>query len=153
MRRRTFTPRPHWRAQCEELGFTFHSIDGTYWDESVAYEFSLEQIETLEAASEDLHQRCLEAVDWVIRHQHFAPFALPAHAVELIVDSWQKQEPSLYGRFDFSWDGTGAPKLLEYNAFSRQGINVKIIEFSQTQTECDIQATNQPSPMSNELIL
>ncbi|MNZ73025.1 putative acid--amine ligase YgiC [compost metagenome] len=122
MRRRTFTPRPHWRAQCEELGFTFHSIDGTYWDESVAYEFSLEQIETLEAASEDLHQRCLEAVDWVIRHQHFAPFALPPGARELIVASWRRQEPSLYGRFDFSWDGTGAPKLLEYNADTPTGL-------------------------------
>ena len=122
MQRRAFTPRPHWRAQCEQLGFTFHSIDGTYWDESAAYEFSLEQIETLESASEDLHQRCLEAVDWIVRHEHFAPFALPPRARELIVDSWQRQEPSLYGRFDFSWDGTGAPKLLEYNADTPTGL-------------------------------
>lgn len=122
MRRVAFTPRPHWRQQCEELGFTFHSIDGTYWDESAAYELSLAQVETLETASEELHRLYLEAVAWVIEQRHFAPFALPAHAEELIVASWQRREPCLYGRFDFSWDGSGVPKLLEYNADTPTGL-------------------------------
>lgn len=34
----------------------------------------------------------------------------------MLVRSWERQEPSLYGRMDLHWDGTGAPKLLEYNA-------------------------------------
>jgi glutathionylspermidine synthase len=116
VKRVAFTPRPHWREQCEELGFTFHSIDGVYWDESAAYELTLAQVETLEDASEDLHQRYLAAVAWVIENQHFEPFDLPAHAIALITDSWHRQDPALYGRFDFSWNGHGAPKLLEYNA-------------------------------------
>lgn len=122
MRRLQFQPRADWRQRCEDVGFTFHSIGGPYWDESVAWEFSLEQIETLEAASEDLHQRYLEAVDWVIGKRCFEPFALPEAAVELICRAWQAGEPSLYGRFDFSWNGTGAPKLLEYNADTPTGL-------------------------------
>ncbi|MEL7941203.1 glutathionylspermidine synthase family protein [Pseudomonas delhiensis] len=122
MRRLAMEPRPDWRERCESVGFTFHSIDGRYWDESVAYEFTLEQIETLEAASEDLHQRYLEALGWVIAHEHFAPFALPEAAIEEAVRAWRRQDPSLYGRFDFSWNGSGAPKLLEYNADTPTGL-------------------------------
>src|SRR5205823_4043145 len=38
----------------------------------------------------------------------------PFHA--LIEQSWEADEKSLYGRFDLSWDGSGDPKMLEYNA-------------------------------------
>lgn len=122
MRRLAVEPRANWRERCEAVGFTFHSIDGRYWDESVAYEFSLEQIETLEAASEDLHQRYLECVDWVVRTGHFEPFHLPPGAREEIIRSWRRQDPSLYGRFDFSWNGQGQPKMLEYNADTPTGL-------------------------------
>ncbi|KAF0715337.1 hypothetical protein AaE_011353 [Aphanomyces astaci] len=30
--------------------------------------------------------------------------------------SWKRRDRDLLGRFDFSWDGQGDPKLLEYNA-------------------------------------
>ena len=33
MERELRTPRPDWAAQCEAVGFSYHSIDGTYWDE------------------------------------------------------------------------------------------------------------------------
>jgi glutathionylspermidine synthase len=33
-----------------------------------------------------------------------------------VAASWRAAEPSLYGRFDLSYDGTGPAKLLEYNA-------------------------------------
>jgi glutathionylspermidine synthase len=111
VQRIAFTPRPNWQQRCEELGFTFHSIDGVYWDESVAYELTLAQVETLEQASEELHQRYLAAVAWVIEHQHFEPFDLPTHAIALIVESWQRQEPALYGRFAHPscWSTTPTP--------------------------------------------
>src|ERR1700748_3872303 len=34
----------------------------------------------------------------------------------LISDSWHRDEASLYGRLDLSFDGRGPAKLLEYNA-------------------------------------
>jgi glutathionylspermidine synthase len=59
---------------------------------------------------------CLDAAGEVVRAGRFAEFAIPAQYHELVAESWKRGEPSLYGRFDFSWNGEGEPKLLEYNA-------------------------------------
>jgi glutathionylspermidine synthase len=109
-------PRPGWRERCEAIGFGWHSIDGVYWDESAAYAFSLAQIETLEQASAELHAMGLDLVADLVRSGDVARYRLPEDALALICDSWQRDEPDLFGRFDFSWNGTGAPRLLEYNA-------------------------------------
>jgi len=116
VRRERCTPRPDWQAKCEAVGFTFHSEDGGYWDESACYVFSADEVDVLEAATEELHARCLEAVDRVVSAGDFERFRIPDHAVGLVADSWRRAEPSLFGRFDFSWDGIGDPKMLEYNA-------------------------------------
>ena len=52
MRREASVPRPHWKARCEEAGFSFHSMDGTYWDESACYAFSAAEVDKLEAVTE-----------------------------------------------------------------------------------------------------
>jgi glutathionylspermidine synthase len=122
MRRQSFLPRPDWREKCEQVGFVWHSVDGRYWDESAAYVFSAAQIDHLEAVTEQLHQLCLQAVDHIIGRGLFASFNLPPATWELITKSWRNGEKGLYGRFDFSWDGTGEPKLLEYNADTPTGL-------------------------------
>lgn len=116
MQRRLLMPRPQWQQKCEQVGFAFHSVGGIYWDESVAYAFSLAQVETLERAMESLHACCLETVDWIVQTGHFEPFHLPDVAIAEIAASWKRRDPTIYGRFDFSWNGLDAPKLLEYNA-------------------------------------
>jgi glutathionylspermidine synthase len=116
MRREACTPRANWRQRCEEAGFFFHSMGGTYWDESAAYRFSAEQIDQLEAVTAELHQLCLKTAEEVVRSQRYAEFAIPEEFRALVAQSWRDAEPSLYGRFDFSWNGEGEPKLLEYNA-------------------------------------
>ena len=116
MRRLRMPKRADWRARCEAVGFDYHSVDGEYWAEGVAYEFTLAQIERLEAVTEDLHARMLEAVEWVVSTRCYEPFVLPAGAIVAIERSWRRREPSLYGRFDFAWNGSDEPKLLEYNA-------------------------------------
>jgi glutathionylspermidine synthase len=35
---------------------------------------------------------------------------------DVVAESWAAKAPSLYGRFDFAYDGQGPAKLLEYNA-------------------------------------
>jgi glutathionylspermidine synthase len=42
--------------------------------------------------------------------------AHPRHAWRPIAESWRRRDPTLCGRFDFAYDGSGPPKLLEYNA-------------------------------------
>ena len=116
MERELRTPRSNWREDCEAAGFLFHSIDGTYWDESRAYRLTWQEVDQLEAAAAELHARCLDAVDHIVRNGRYDQLAIPAAWHRRIADSWAKREPSLYGRFDFAFDGSGPPKLLEYNA-------------------------------------
>jgi glutathionylspermidine synthase len=42
--------------------------------------------------------------------------AIPEAWRERVAQSWRSRQPSLFGRFDFAYDGSGPPKLLEYNA-------------------------------------
>src|SRR3954468_15050737 len=116
MRREPMSPRPGWQHRCEQAGFTYHSMGGTYWDESACYAFGAAQIDRLESATAELHSMCLRAADEVVANRRFDEFAIPAAFHMPVAESWRRREPSLYGRFDFSWDGRGDPKLLEYNA-------------------------------------
>jgi glutathionylspermidine synthase len=116
MERELRTPRADWRVQCESVGFTYHSIDGTYWDESRCYRFSADEIESLDAATAELAARCLDAAEHIIARGRMAELAIPEAWRDAVARSWRAREPSLFGRFDLAFDGRGPPKLLEYNA-------------------------------------
>ena len=121
MRRRTLRPRPNWQSTVERQGLTFHTLeDGSpYWDESAAYQFSLAEIDTLEAAADTLQEMCLAAAQHVIDRKRYSELNIPAEAVPVIEWAWEAEPPALYGRFDMMWAGAGSgapPKLLEYNA-------------------------------------
>ena len=116
MEREILTPRAGWQRQFEDLGFHFHSLDGVYWDESACYRFSTSEIDMIEEATWKLHELCIAAVDHVITTRAFKPFALPEWFIDYAVDSWNADDPTLFGRFDFRYDGINSPKLLEYNA-------------------------------------
>jgi glutathionylspermidine synthase len=117
MRRHSIAPRADWQARVEADGLIYHTADGApYWDESTCYELTAGEIDALEAATNELQARCLDAVQNVIDADRFAELHIPPNARELVRRSWEAEPPSLYGRFDLAYDGTGAPKLLEYNA-------------------------------------
>jgi len=116
VRRETRVPRVDWPRKVEELGFLYHSMDGVYWDERACYRFSEAEVDTLEAATAELHRLSLEAVARVVQGGDYARFAIPEPFHALIERSWKAGDKSLYGRFDLSWDGNGQPKMLEYNA-------------------------------------
>jgi glutathionylspermidine synthase len=114
--RRRCEPRPNWQAQLERVGFSFHSLDGAYWDESACYRFSAAEIDMLEEVTSDLHAMSLKAVESMIDRRLFPQLGIDAWLADYMVETWQAQAPSLYGRFDLRYDGVAAPKLLEYNA-------------------------------------
>jgi glutathionylspermidine synthase len=116
MKRETLIPRPDWPKKMEELGFNFHSIDGVYWDERACYAFTAAQIDALEAATAEVHEMCVDVAGDVIQSGDYARFAIPEPYITLLEQSWNDDEKSLFGRFDFSWDGNAPPKMLEYNA-------------------------------------
>lgn len=117
MIRHITTPRTEWQKTVESQGLLFHSADNQiYWDESAYYSFTSSQVEDLEKSSNELQKICLEAVQHVIDNKRYADLKIPALAIPLIETSWEEEHPAIYGRFDLSYDGKSAPKLLEYNA-------------------------------------
>ena len=111
--------RPHWRDTAKEVGFTFADMHGQpYWDEESAYRFTLRQIEDdIEDPATELHAMCREAVaDIIASEALMAQLGIPDDYRDLVADSWQRNEPEIYGRMDLAYDGTGPARLLEYNA-------------------------------------
>jgi glutathionylspermidine synthase len=101
------------------LGFNFHTSKEPhwpYWNEAAVYEFTAAEIERIEAAAIELHRLCLLAIEHLITQGALSRVGVFRQYHRLIVDSWRRGEPALLGRMDLSYDGSGEPKLLEYNA-------------------------------------
>jgi glutathionylspermidine synthase len=119
MRRIACPERDDWRATAEACGFDFHTIDGErYWDERAYYAFTLDEIERqIEAPTGEIDAMCLELVGRAIADEKYLrALKIPEAYWPLIRDSWHRDELSLYGRLDLSFDGRSPAKLLEYNA-------------------------------------
>lgn len=119
MRRIPLAPRPHWQELAEKSGFFFHHIDGEiYWDESACYALTLEEIEKgLEDPAQELADMCRDLVADIVNSEELLDaLAIPPLFRDMARDSWRRNEPSLYGRFDLAYDGHGPAKLYEYNA-------------------------------------
>lgn len=115
MKRILTSPRENWQEKLEKLGFGYHSVDEVYWDENAYYEFDPNEINHLEKATAELWQMYLIAVEHVISKNLFYQFHIPEWFRNTIIESWEKDFPSIYGRFDLGFDGTQI-KLLEFNA-------------------------------------
>lgn len=116
MKRKTIVPRPDYRESIEALGFDYH-ID--YWKENAYYCLSEAEVETLETATAEAYRLYCEAADYLIEQQPEKlerMLNLTPEIVEQIRDSWEADELSLYGRFDFMLDRQGVPRILEFNA-------------------------------------
>ena len=73
-------------------------------------------MDDLEDAANKLHFLCIDAAEAVINHGWWPRLGIPEAAIPVILRSWERDDFSLYGRFDLSYDGATPPKLLEYNA-------------------------------------
>ena len=117
MKRHRCPPRPDWREKVERVGLTYHSHeDGPYWDESACYELTAAEVDALELAANRLHLLCIDAAEAVIKNHWWSRLGIGEAAIPVILKSWERDDFSLYGRFDFSYDGLTPPKLMEYNA-------------------------------------
>ena len=127
MWRHASKPRPGWRAKVEAQGLIFPTTvhaDGSetpYWNESAWYEFTLAEVETMEAATEELWGMCLEAVRKMATDLDDARLGLPTGALDYARESIGRGDPSVYGRFDLWFDG-GVPKMLELNGDTPTGL-------------------------------
>jgi glutathionylspermidine synthase len=117
MQRHRCQPRSDWLERVEQVGLTYHSHEeGPYWDESVCYELTTAEVNALESAAQAIHSLCIEAAEAVIERAWWSRLGIPAAAISTLVRSWNRDDFSLYGRFDLAFGGPVAPKLLEYNS-------------------------------------
>jgi len=119
MQRITTRERQDWKNLANMLGFKFHTIDGDlYWDESAYYRFTLNQVEKdIEDPTEEIHQMCMDLVDRAVSDEVMLKrLRIPELHWDHIRDSWNRRDKHLYGRMDFSYNGKGPAKFLEYNA-------------------------------------
>ncbi|GES31267.1 glutathionylspermidine synthase family protein [Streptomyces angustmyceticus] len=125
MERHLIEPRPGWQQTVEAQGLIYpltrYPDDSLrpYWDESAYYSFTLPEVEALEDVVEELHGMCLAAAAHLVEHDRLADLGIEdPRLARLVAESWRRRDelPSLYGRFDLHYDGSGPAKMLEYNA-------------------------------------
>jgi glutathionylspermidine synthase len=88
LRRVPSEPRRGWQSKVEELGLTFHTPGDPYWYESAHYVLTADEVDTLERATNRLHEMCIAAAGHVIEKDRFDDLGIPPVAKDLIVRSW-----------------------------------------------------------------
>jgi glutathionylspermidine synthase len=117
MHRQQVEPRPDWQEQVQRLGLLYYANEeSSCWNESAFYEFTADEVEVIERATNDLHAMCLEAVQHVIDADRFKDLRIAPAAIPWIKWSWEAEPPAIYGRFDLAFNGIDPPQLIEYNA-------------------------------------
>jgi glutathionylspermidine synthase len=112
MKRIAIKPRDNYQKKIENMGFNFHT---DYWKENAYYSFTMKEIEEIEKATNMCYAMYVDAVQHVIDYNLFHKLCIPAGMEHAIRQSWERDDLSLYGRFDFAMID-GVPKLLEFNA-------------------------------------
>lgn len=117
MERVIFKPREGFEKRNADIGFDFGNLDGKgYWNETVGYKFSAKEIDQLEAATSRLFTMTVELMDELVQDTlYMNKLGLNQEMQKFIKNSWDRDNYSLYGRFDFFFDGKEI-KLFEYNA-------------------------------------
>ena len=114
-----FPTRPNMVQQLLDVGFDYYNLpssDGShYWSDNVAYEFTLAEIDRIEDATNELHSMCMDFVADEVKQGDYAYYRFTDLQKNLIEQTWAKNVPHLYGRFDFGYDGENL-KMFEYNA-------------------------------------
>src|ERR1700733_8777270 len=118
MQRVPTAPRPDWLSVVTKQGLTYSRLhdERDYWNESAYYELTKGEAKAIEDATNELQNMCLAAGQYVIDNARYGDFGIPGDATELIRKTWTAEPPALYGRMDLAFNGSGPPKLLEYNA-------------------------------------
>ena len=97
---------------------TWHTdADGTPYISDSLVVVSEAEAEAYYAAANVLYDMFVEAGQHVIDNRLYVELGIPGNLVELIEDSWDRDDLHLYGRFDLAGGLDGLPiKLIEFNA-------------------------------------
>ena len=121
MRRLPSVPRPDFVKKVESVGLTYHlhnvaGVEKPYWNESACYVFTMSEVLALEKATKEVHHLLIDVAEQVIARSWWDRVGIPERMVPVVQASWDRDDFSLYGRFDMAMAPGGVPKVLEYNA-------------------------------------
>ena len=111
--------RPGLAETARAHGYEHHTHGGVpYWEETAYFRFTLKQIEDdFERPATEIDGMCFELLDQSLRDETvYQRLCIPEAYWDYVANSWRQRDKDLYGRMDFSYDGTAPAKLLEYNA-------------------------------------
>ena len=118
MELKRITPDPDWKQRLENIGFGYHTDENnkTYWVEDYYYSITAKEADHIFDASNQLWEMCINAVENIIQNNRLDEFKIPSFIQPYLIESWENDAPSIYGRFDFAFDQNKQLKLLEFNA-------------------------------------
>lgn len=111
-------PDTNWKERIENIGFGYHTDENnnTYWIEDRYFSITPKEADNIFDATNQLWEMCLTAVEHVIENNRLDEFKIPKFIQPYLIESWENETPSIYGRFDFAFDKNKQLKLLEFNA-------------------------------------
>ena len=121
-------PRPDWERIVTEQGLIFPTTDkpdGTsvpYWNEAAWYELTMDEVEMLEAATEELWAMCVDAAGHMAATMTDQRLGLPPGTLGLVRESIARKDPAVYARFDLAYGADGSVKMLEVNGDTPTGL-------------------------------
>lgn len=118
MKLKRITPDPDWKQRLENIGFGYHTDENNqrYWVEDYYYSITTKEADHIFDASNQLWEMCINAVENIIQNNRLDEFKIPSFIQPYLIESWENDAPSIYGRFDFAFDQNKQLKLLEFNA-------------------------------------
>lgn len=107
----------NWQERLENIGFGYHTDENkqAYWVEDYYYSISEKEADKIFEATNELWEMCLNAIEHVIQNNRLDEFKIPKFIQPYLIDTWENDAPSIYGRFDFAFDNDQL-KMLEFNA-------------------------------------
>ncbi|MCB1772433.1 MAG: glutathionylspermidine synthase family protein, partial [Gammaproteobacteria bacterium] len=105
-------------AVMQDIGMTWHTdADGTAYISDRLVVVNEVEAEAYYEAANTLYDMFVEAAQYVLDNRLFVELGIPGNLVDLIQDSWDRDDLHLYGRFDFAGGLDDLPiKLIEFNA-------------------------------------
>jgi glutathionylspermidine synthase len=102
---------PHnWRKWVEKQGLLYHDIDSdkqlSFWCPDAYYQFQGPELEVIHDQLASFYQEMMTAATLVIEQKQFREdFGFSPLLWEWIEHSWERDDLSIYGRFDLVYDG------------------------------------------------
>lgn len=117
MQKKTLVKDKNWQERLENIGFEFHTNpDKTpYWIEDYYFSITEKEADNIFEATNEIWSMCINALTHIITTNRLAELGIPEFFHSYIKESWEKEGPTIYGRFDFAFDEHKHLKLLEFN--------------------------------------